>query len=209
VYDDAAVDRAFGTEDPIVIRQPGSRAAVAMQRIAHKCAHSKALANAVPDPVVTGERRLAQRGEAFSSDEPNRLGGMLENLLAGAVQREVQEVEERLSPTSERPHTAAAPAAPPASTSEAARPQPRADRPREAEARRILKTVFQPADVRELEALIDSLDDRVFPDEKWKWKVRALSTPDRVVHHLISRGINRDFFYRELPMPTLHTAASG
>jgi MinD-like ATPase involved in chromosome partitioning or flagellar assembly len=207
VYEDAAVDRAFGTQDPIVIRQPNSRAAVAMHRIAHKCIHSKALADAALDPVVTGERRYPLREAAPGAGEPNRLGGMLENLLAGSVQREVSEVEERLSPASKRAGAAVAPASRPAEAASPAGPKARVDESREAKTRRILKTVFQPADVRELEALIDSLDDGVFPDEKWKWKVRALSTPDRVVHHLISRGISRDFFYRELPAPTLQAAA--
>ena len=200
LYEEAAVDRAHGTTDPIVIRQPNSRAAVAMHRIAHKCMQSRALANVQLDPDLLAarpERLAASRAE---SAEAGDVGGMIETLLAGTVQRDIGEVERHLSRAQRklegRPRIKARK---PETKDKAPEPAKNLAKSPEARTRRILKTAFNPADLRALEALIDSLDEDYFPDEKWKWKVRALSTPDRVVHHLISRGIRRDFFYREAP----------
>jgi MinD-like ATPase involved in chromosome partitioning or flagellar assembly len=188
VYEDPAIDRAHVIEDPIVLRQPNSRAAVAMHRIAHKCIQSPTLGCARPDPALSPTHLTAPDARAFVSDRPGSLGGMLEGLLAGAAQCEVEEIGRHLAKSSELAK------APTVSGPAPAQPKAAAGAPA---SKRLLKTVFNPADLRALEDLIDSLDDGYFPDEKWRWKVRALSTPDRVVHHLISRGIRRDFFYRD------------
>jgi flagellar biosynthesis protein FlhG len=219
IYEDAAVDTTHGTKDPVMIRQPDSRAAVAMHRIAHKCLQSKQLQSAQPDPALLA----ARDGRRAPLPTPGLAGGMIEGLLASAVRREIGQVERHLAAAESKlgtpPRAEALKARASNSTPQPAKrtaqpakhaPQPakRAPQPAaqqaglsaEQRAERILKTVFDPADLRALEALIDSLDADYFPDEKWKWKVRALSTPDRVVHYLISRGIRRDFFYRDAPV---------
>jgi flagellar biosynthesis protein FlhG len=197
IYEDAAVDHTHATRDPIVIQQPDSRAAVAMHRIAHKCLQSKVLQRIQPDSVLLDGRA----GMRAALPRPGSGAGMIEGLLASTVRREISEVQRRLAAAESKLEAPPRPKTP-VRKAKAATPTPdrSARQSTEARAERILKTVFDPADLRELEALIDSLDDDYFPDAKWKWKVRALSTPDRVVHYLISRGVRRDFFYREAPV---------
>lgn len=202
IYDDGAIDRPQWTHEPVVIGQPNSRAAVAVHRIAHKCIGSQALAHAHPDAAALAGGAERAGAPGAGSFEVEAGGGMIERLLAGSLRREIGEVERHLANAESHlqnlPHQPAKEADAPRPSSETA---PTRQPPAKARAERILKTVFDPADLRALEALIDSLDDAYFPDPKWKWKVRALSTPDRVVHHLIARGIRRDFFYRDAPTP--------
>ena len=204
VYEDPTIDRGHMIDDPIVLRQPNSRAAVAMHRIAHKCIQSPTLGSAGLDPALS-PARVAQpaahtpAAKAFVSDRPGSLGGMLEGLLAGARQRDAGEAERR-------PAKGGSDVKKPAGGTAAKRqPAPATGTPK---SKRLLKTAFNPADLRALEKLIDSLDESYFPDEKWRWKVRALSTPERVVHHLISCGIRRDFFYRAEGASAMSTVAS-
>ena len=169
-----------------MIRAPGSRAAVAIRRIAHKCAQSRRLAEAQPDRLLFGPR---PRPAAAATGDG---GPSIEKLLARVVRREIGEVEQQLHATARRVRT------PPESGKPAAG-SPAAGAGADAGVERILKTAFDPADIRALEALIDSLDENHFPDEKWRWRVRALTAPEHVVRHLVSRGVRRDFFYSDAP----------
>lgn len=200
VYEDPAIDRAHVIEDPIVLRRPNSRAAVAMQRIGHKCIQSSTLGSAQLDPALSPARPTQPTVQTFVSSRPGNLGGMLEGLLAGVAQREVEAVGRELTEKSSQSRSlgASAPAA--------GKPAAPASGPKD---NRLLKTVFNPADLRALEELIDSLDEGYFPGEKWRWKVRALSMPERVVHHLVSRGIRRDFFYRDASRNAISMAQSA
>jgi len=187
IYEDAAVDHTHGTQDPVVIRQPDSRAAVAMHRIAHKCIHSPRLAEAKPDvraPAEDAERAPAP-AQAAAGDRA------ITEVLARVIRREIGEVERRLEHAEQQLQTRP--------KSVVSGPAKEAAKPPEPATERMLKTAFSPADLRALEELIESLDDDWFPDPKWKWKVRALTSPLHVVHHLMSRGVRRDFFYREAP----------
>jgi flagellar biosynthesis protein FlhG len=202
IYNEGAIDRPQRTQEPVVIARPNSRAAVAVHRIAHKCIGSQTLAQARPDASTLASTAQRTSAPSAGTPQPEAERGMIERLLAGSLRREIGQVErhlanaenhlQNLQPRPGNRTDAGQPSSPTALPSQA---------PVEERAERILKTAFDPGDLRALEALIDSLDDAYFPDPKWKWKVRALSTPDRVVHHLISRGIRRDFFYRDAPVP--------
>jgi len=188
MYEDPGAEHA--NADPVVIRAPGSRAAVAIRRIAHKCAQSRRLAEARPDRLLFGPP--PRPAAAATSDGAHAI----EELLARVVRREIGEVEQQLHATARQARTSPESGKPAAGSPAAGAG---------AGVERILKTAFEPADIRALEALIDSLDENHFPDEKWRWRVRALTAPEHVVRYLVSRGVRRDFFYSH-PREARHRA---